>query len=97
MLGAEKWPYRHLSFLEKHGNRAHIFSISLSKSDRFSKTHIYSERGNFGASSYVKNSTSDFFRKIEFSTGGGHSGEPGGHIRKYSFLESNRLNKHIYI
>ena len=58
-------------FLEKHGSSAHISLISLSKSDRFSKTHIYSERGIFSASSYVKNSISDFFRKTDFSEGGG--------------------------
>ena len=57
-------------FLEKHGSSAHISLISLSKSDRFSKTHIYSERGNFGTSSYDKNSTSIFFQKIGFSEGG---------------------------
>ena len=58
-------------FLEKHGSRMHISSISLLKSDRFSKTHIYSERGNFGAASYAKNSIFDFFRKTDFSEGGG--------------------------
>jgi len=44
--------------------------IKLSKFDRFSKTHIYSERGTFGAYSYEKNSILIFFRKIEFSEGG---------------------------
>jgi hypothetical protein len=58
-------------FLEKHGSSAHISLISLSKSDRFSKTHIYSERGIFSASSYGKNSISVFFRKIDFFEGGG--------------------------
>ena len=55
--------------LEKHGSRAHISPISLLKSNRFSKSHIYSERGNSDASSRVKNSTSDFFEKLSFLRG----------------------------
>ena len=44
--------------------------LSLPKSDRFSKNHIYSGRGDFSASSYAKNSTSIFFQKIGFSEEG---------------------------
>jgi hypothetical protein len=47
-----------------------FLAISLSKFDRFPKTHVYSERGTFGASSYAKNSILIFFRTIEFSEGG---------------------------
>ncbi len=42
------------------------FLISLLKSGYFPESYIYSERGNFGASSYDKNSIFDFFRKVEF-------------------------------
>jgi hypothetical protein len=47
-----------------------FLSISPWKSAHVAKSHIYSERGHFGASSYVKNSISIFFRKIDFSEGG---------------------------
>jgi len=45
--------------------------ISLLKFDHFWKSYIYSERGNLDASSCTKNLISIFFRKIEFSEGGG--------------------------
>jgi hypothetical protein len=47
-----------------------FLAIGVSKFDRFSKTHIYHERGTLGASSYAKNSILIFFRKIDFSEGG---------------------------
>ena len=56
--------------LVKHDSRGSEFlSISPRKSGRFTKSYLYSERGNFGASFYVKNSISIFFRKIGFSKG----------------------------
>ena len=44
--------------------------VSLLKPSLFGKRHIYAERGDFGASSYNKISTSTFFEKIGFSDGG---------------------------
>ena len=44
--------------------------ISRLKFGRFAKSHIYSERGDFGASSYDKNSNSIFFEKVGFRGGG---------------------------
>ena len=59
------------NFSENLVVRPKYLPISLLKSDRFTKNHIYSERGDFGASFYTKNSTSIFFRKMEFFKGGG--------------------------
>jgi len=44
---------------------------SLLKVSLFSKRHIYSERGDFGASSYDKISTSLFVEKMGFCKEGG--------------------------
>ena len=67
------WKYpekKHENFSENMLVGSKFSLISLWKPGRFAKTHIYSERGNFGTSSYDKNSTSIFFQKIGFSEGG---------------------------
>jgi len=55
---------------------AKFLPISPSKSVRFAKNHIYSERGDSGAPAYDKNSTSIFLRKPGFLKGGGLKPNP---------------------
>ncbi len=51
--------------------RSTFLSISPWKSTHFAKSHIYSERGHFGASSYVKKTQFRFFfEKLTFLRGG---------------------------
>ena len=60
----------HKNFSKNRVVECNFFTISLLKPSHFSKSHIYSKRGNFGASPYAKNSILIYFRKIDFSKGG---------------------------
>jgi len=57
-------------FLENLAVEYKFLLISRWKSDCFSKSYIYSERGSFGASFYGKKSISIFFEKLDFLRGG---------------------------
>jgi hypothetical protein len=55
---------------EKHDSKAKLSTNKSTEISLFCEKlyiYIYSERGDPGASSYDKNSTSIFLRKIEFS------------------------------
>ena len=53
------------------GGRLKVDFESHLKLDSFSKSYIYSERGNFAASFYNKNSISYIFWKYSIFLGGG--------------------------
>ena len=59
-------------FSENMGGGLKVDFESHLKLDSFSKSYIYSERGNFATSFYNKDSISMFFfEMVDFYTGGG--------------------------
>ena len=56
---------------EKMGGRLNVDFKNRLKLDLFLKSYIYSERGEFAASFYNKNSILMFFRNSRFLDGGG--------------------------